>query len=1153
MTSAELLDFLTKHALVDDRTLGKLRREVEMPGKKIKAGKILAYLIEKGALTSDQGHAILHGTWTPPTEIVPDDQFEISVEAESGAKVYDTDDLTNIGAEIVKESQQKTKPADENMTRIMDPQDAIDVVPEEVEEIEEVVDVDAVVEEFAKPTRRKREVDPFADYGASDSGGFATAQAAENHGSPFAGKRDQTDQWKTKWLFIGSGALAILLIIGAALALSVFQREPSKLFAAAEESYVKSTYGDAMAKFKDFYKRFPGDDKVSHAKVREVQSMIWLPYSSNNLSEAYKVALEKIPTIEDEPEIGLITTDYSIWFPKIVLDFSEKAMKETTIEGMKTALAKAEESLQLLNFMTQAEKNSERVKPELDKTENNLLTVKGLITKEESYNAALVEIADLATAGKTNEAFAKYNRLTRTYRDLAARQPLRDLMKTVTAREIDLVKPIERTLASIPTDVETAVSQTIMLSSKRGQAAPSIQDELIPLLIEGYVYVLSGSDGNILWSRFVGYQTTIAPIWFDAVTREALLVCDELNNQVMRIDARTGGLVWRTEIGEAYVAPTLRDNRIFVPARSGAVYRLDPNSGEQKAACQLPKSIVVPCEAAEQDPYVYVVGEDSNIYVLNAEDLKCVEAYYLGHARNDIQIAPIYWSGHLIVSINGRNFSDLQILRLTNNGTGLQFVQLVRLANSAISRQPIHLGRNLLFISDKGEINLTELVATEVDAPMIKTGEVKLEVSNRPYFAAQGSGLWVVGRGIQTLRVNKNSGEFERKSIKDDSDTFLNSPIIFENIMVHVRRRSGSGAVSVTAANLETLEEIWRRDFGAPLAGALVQAGDGAKAISSQGDLFDIGSSESKFTSLSETTKASDIDTPFVFSGLVPLSENRVAAIGSVGSADLLIADTASDRLQVTRMMFKSDPAMRAADPVTIGSDFIVPTLNGLVLRFDQDGRALNAPFAPPMEPGDSIKWTNPVGNANSQVMLADDKQKIYLLDGSDRNSLTLVNTMTFEGKIKSKLVASDEAAFVVIDTSGSASLRKLSFENPIAEVAKASCSSGVVSGPYLVGDKVLMHLDDGKFYAWDLDLKPVWQVDVGNERIASIFVNGNGSSTFIVFESGLIASVDGTGSLNQVQNLGQAVRNNPLFVGEDIYFSAANGSVLVVKRSDFQ
>ncbi|MEZ6094616.1 MAG: hypothetical protein R3C03_10325 [Pirellulaceae bacterium] len=393
MSSGTLLDLLTQSGLVDEKILSKLRREIENPEKNVKPAAIVKFLIDKGHLTKDQGKKFLSGEWSPPKQLVDDPQFV--VKDDSKERDYDTDDLTS----VADNKNEITVPVVRQVTEEIDvsvPEMGTRVFGSSDIDASDDVEIGVDIQQTIVPGMGgivNSPVDPFA-------GTVDTVETVEDEGydeeidDAFEGKKNQADQWKTKWLYVGFTSLAILMIVGAALILAVFQAEPEELYKAAEDSYVNGTFGDAMTKFRDFHTRFPKNDKASKARVREVQSMIWLPFNSKNLNEVYKVAIEKIPTIENEPEYGIIKEDYAIWFPQVVLYYSEKALEESTVEGMETALKTAEDSKQILAFMTGAQKTSPNAAPVLENAENNLLTVAGLIEKEKDYGKALIDISN---------------------------------------------------------------------------------------------------------------------------------------------------------------------------------------------------------------------------------------------------------------------------------------------------------------------------------------------------------------------------------------------------------------------------------------------------------------------------------------------------------------------------------------------------------------------------------------------------------------------------------------------------------------------------------------------------------------------------------------------------------------------------------------
>ncbi|MEQ1906173.1 MAG: PQQ-binding-like beta-propeller repeat protein, partial [Pirellulaceae bacterium] len=983
MTPSQLIETIERSGLVDARILAKIRRELDNPAKPVKPKAVIKFLVEKGELTAAQGEKFLAGKWQPPKQLQPEPGFEVR---QPGAKAdYDTDDLTNMEPDV---APAKTPP---KPTPVVTPVDGTRVY-----DVNEAVEV---IEELEVPVSVQPTViyDPLQDGGfgmpanspldspSLGSGGNDTASKVLE----FAGKKNKTDQWATKWIYIGGAILAVLLVVGAVLTLSVFGEAPEKLLEASEKSYLGGNFLDAATKSKEFYEAYPGHAGANGARVREVQSLISHSYSMKSYKEVFAIAKEKLPTIEQLPAYDNIKEDFAIWFPTVALAASESVLneKEKTIASMQAGLQKAEESGQLLDYLSGTQRNMDTVKVSLEKYENNLKTIRGLINKEVDYEKALKEIDELASQSKPDQAFEIFNRLTRTYGDLGARLPLREAMKKVTASEMNLIQPATIDVKVTSEEIVTAIERQITLVSKYGTPTSGLQDELLPYLIEGYLYMLSGLDGSVIWSRFVGFETMMRPIWVDAASKMELLAIDQRTHELIKLNAKTGQLVWRATIGESFLEPTIHGDAIFVATRSGLVLKLNLESGALETGVKLPKKIGVPVTAAEQDPYLYVVGENSNIYVLSSENLACQEIYYLGHMPNQVRIAPIYWSGHLLVDVNSQN-SELTVFRLANKGTGLEYLQKVNLCEGAISLPPTRLGRNMLFVSDTGELRLIELTTAEEKTPISKTAEEKIDTrgASRAYVLAQGTGLWIASRGLAVFAVDKVKGQFRRDSIIEGADTFLSPLVRIDDVLIHVRRREGSRQISGTAANVADMKTLWRADFGAGLAGTPLVANDQVYAISSQGDGFVLDSGNTaKFSTIGQAMSASDIDVPLNFSSIISLGANKYGVL-SKETPDFLSVDLGARKSVLSRLQSPADKL--ASQPQSLSQDFIFPSLSGLMVRLDENGRSIGAPFQPPLSPGETVKWNRPGVNEQDMILVGDEKQNVFLLNGKTRGTL---------------------------------------------------------------------------------------------------------------------------------------------------------------------
>ncbi len=1146
MTPSQLIETIERSGLVDARIIAKIKRELDNPAKPVKSKAVIKFLVDKGELTAAQGEKFLAGKWQPPKQLQPEPGFEVNQPPKAD---FDTDDLTNMVPDVAppktpskQERPQVVSPVE--ATRIYDVNEAVGVI----EELEVPVSVQPT--EIYDPLQAAGFGPPTSPFD-SPLGGSSNNEAGPKP-VEFAGKKNKSDQWATKWIYIGGAILAILLVVGAVLTLSVFGEAPEKLLEASEKSFLAGNFLDAATKSKEFYESYPGHAGANGARVREVQSLISNAYSMKSYKEVFAIAKEKIPTIEQLPTYDNIKEDFAIWFPAVALAASESVLneKEKTIAGMQSGLQKAEESGQLLDYLSGTQRNMDNVKTSLEKYENNLKTIRGLINKEIDYEKSLKEIEELASQSKPDQAFEVFNRVTRTYGDLGARLPLREAMKKVTASEMNLIQPATIEIKVTSEESVTAIEQQLTLVSKYGSPTNGLQDELLPYLIEGYLYVLSGRDGSVVWSRFVGFETMMRPIWVDAASKLELLAFDQRTHEILKINAKSGQLVWRAAIGEPFLEPTIHSDAIFVATRSGSVLKLNLETGASQAGVKLPKKIGVPVTAAEQDPYVYVVGDNSNIYVLSTENLACQEIYYLGHMPNQVRIAPIYWSGHLLVDVNGQN-SELTVFRIANKGTGLEYLQKVNLSEGAISLPPTRLGRNMLFVSDAGELRLIEMTTAEEKTPISKTAEEKIDTrgASRVYVLAQGTGLWIASRGLAVFAIDKVKGQFRRESIIEGADTFLGPLVRIDDVLIHVRRREGSRQISVTAANISGMKTLWRADFGAGLAGPPLVANDQLYSLSSQGDAFVLNpGGDAKFSTIGQSMSASDIDVPLNFSSNIGLGANKHGVL-SKETPDFLSVNFEAKTLVLSRLQSPADKL--ASQPQALSKDFIFPSLSGLIVRVDENGRSVGAPFQPPLSPGETVKWNRPGVNEQDMIMVGDEKQNVFLLDGRTRGTLDQIGQLPIEGQLISPFAGKKEFGFAFTEGQGNVSLLKLPYREPFEMAGKVAVPARPVFGPVVVGDLVLAHLDDGQLYAWTQDLEKAWSIKLPNDKIASIIESTSPNGLLLAFESGRVLKVDSSGQVAATIELGQPILHAPLLHNGKYFFSTINGSVLVVDPSN--
>jgi outer membrane protein assembly factor BamB len=666
-------------------------------------------------------------------------------------------------------------------------------------------------------------------------------------------------------------------------------------------------------------------------------------------------------------------------------------------------------------------------------------------------------------------------------------------------------------------------------------------------LAEGAVFGVNAGDGSLLWRHFVGYETTYQPQWTDRIQKKNLVLCDQREQVVFCVDGQSGNLLWRAVIGEPFLNPTVVDDTIYVATRSGVVLRLDPYTGKKMAATQLPKKLLAPVERAEGIPYIYAVAEDANLYILSAEDLSCAEVFYIGHFPGSVTQAPLFWSGYLLVAVNGSDYCDLHVLKFAEKGLRAERAQVFRLADGPVTIPASRLGRWMLFLADNGEVKILELNTTEGEVPIRLVAEDKFENrgKDRFFMHAEGSNLWIASKGLIRYGIQRTLGKFEREKIANPSDYFLGPVAKIDDYLFHLRRRDGARQVSVSAVNSQTLEEVWRTDFAAPTPAAPIAAGNELAIVSAQGDAFLVDQAALENNTVRKPIKSSAIDQALNFVERVELTDNRHAFVAPAGNSDVLMLDLTNRRSQVSRMQAPADSP--AATPIGIGPDLLVPTSKGQVVRIDpNNGRLLGTPFQPPLRPGAEMTWNRPVQIAGGKVVIGDRQQTLYLLDTNERTALRETAKLDVEGQLVSDLaVAGDATVFVISDAAGKHNLLKLDAANGLGLAGTTALEGQVVAGPWVVEQTLFLMLDDGRIHAYDLQGQALWQLDVANQQVAGIAARSGGWDVALV--TGRIHRVDSAGTLEKTLEIGQPIRLAPTQALGHLIVCAADGTLLLL------
>ena len=1177
MTPSQLLTRIEALGSVEAKYVAKIRKQIEDPAKVVKSKAIVKYLLGKSQITKSEAKKLL----APPTEdeivvVEPAADFDSSA-------LIDTGDF-------------QTPPAEPIVEAVAEPiaEPIVEAVAEPiVEAVAEPIDLDATIIEPG----------PFVPEIPDPAGGFNNEPAYEQtafdqtvYDEPafdeppaapakeysaveaFKGKRDQKDQFKTKWLFIGPAILGLLGIGIALLQFVVFSQNAEAMIEAANDAHERGNWGEAIQRCEDVIKDHPSHQQVPLMRAKRVQSILRSKFHAKSYGEMITQAdlLLKPLSEEEDTKIDVIRADMSVILPRGLDEIASKTAKEMVVNAnndvatMEAELSKMMEYKTVIDnrvYVSESERRKQGLAEVLSRIDNNINLIKGLIDKEKDYKSSLVEIEELRTQDKTDEAFNNYRVLTRNHPDLAARKPLSDLMLSISKKESELVKPIQLDLEPKTTWRPSIINQSIVLSATSGDEISSLEGEVIPVVVDGSAFGFNAADGSLVWRRFVGQQTTMLPVTLNA---ERTLIVSQQDNDLICVETATGELIWRQEFDEAIRSPVVGPNAKFlvVSTDSGKVIQLDAATGAVQLATQLPQSTGPSALVSTTDPIVYQVGKYSNLYVLNQQDYSCLEVYSLGHYEDSIVAPPILWSGYILVAVNGGTSCDLHVFKPQKNGTDLVRVQLIqRVLRTPMSLPFIRAGSVQLMAGENGDIAMLSIDPTNDFEPIANDPNQGVGDSSgpRPLVSAGGSNVWVAADGIVHARVSRNQGTIERVTTKQTGDQFLMAAQRLDNYVFHVHRRKDSGMLTAALANAKDLEAVWKTDFSGEVAG-LVASDNALSAISNQGDYYPLSNEALSSGKAIPDQSASTVVENLQFNDLVQFDET-FAVVGPIGDraivklagedkarprgADMVFFD--GEKLKLMKLVAPAN--VPACPPMKLGSDLIIASSTGYVARINpKNSLMVGTPFQPAITPDSVINWLPPVEMGSDQLAIAmgesvGEPNKLFVLSVADQRRISKVAEVESDLPFKGELNVLGDSILAVLSGGRADSLATFAGDS-LTKSNDVKLDGAVVAGPWKVGDDLLVKLDNDKLYMFGSDLTPKWTMDSPNVQFAGPpkLVDGQ---LMLCLKSGKVDFVNpSTGERASGFDLRQPIVGQPVTIGEQMFFSGGDGTVHVINVS---
>jgi outer membrane protein assembly factor BamB len=1196
MSAERFIEILEQHELVSDRLLEKLRKNVSEAGGSLSATALAKFLVQKKHLSQLQALEVLRDLSDEDTsdfesatlEEVPAESSsqESSSEPEADEGTEDFQDDSSIFAPLFtskkgKKSKSRRRPADggtdpgrpkvDKDAKAPPPKPAkpslIGLAP--VQNLETLSASKASEKIHAKLTDDPLVADVNLAAGSSAlrspssilrAGRVAEGRSEKEGARQLAAQsrryekkrrkkksKGKKSEWDSPLILAGGGALALLVLCALLVTWMLNWESGDEQLQQARMSRDDGSYTQAISHYEHYLEKFQRHSERSQARVELALVRLRQTTESGNFPLALDVARDELAAIEDEDKFGEAHYELAALLPRIAGGLADRAEGASDPETAAEAVESANAALMLCS-------NTKYVPKSLrDETElgNVQRTLDRVARRQKSYQELQHTLQSMDEANAAGDTRAVYKQLVEEHPELDADPQLAAMLVKTSAAERDGIRFVvdeqkaDTTERPVPWTAALAVAHRVRQGAGAGGAGAAC------VRVDGAVYALDAATGQVLWRKYVGFGAAAAPI---SVGNDVLVV-DVDEQELMRLEARTGKLRWRQAFGEPIADPLAVGGRIYVAAESGRLYVVDANSGVRMGYLQFAQPLRVAPVVDRGGKWLYLTGDHSSIYTISLSDLTCLGVYYLGHLSGSVRVPPAHLQDKLAVLENdGVETSRLHLLALDEAGA-ISGSETERRLTGLAAAPPLVDGRRLAVITDRGQIEVFEVSDGKAAAALIPVA-TRTPTSQRPlvrHVAMADGHFWVGDTRLTKYGVLSTGNRLPVEEIDDNyvGATFDHPFQLIGTTLVHVRRLANRAGVAVAAVDTERGQTLWETDLAVPPAWSpIVDASSRALAVANaNGFVFRIGPEQLRSRVQDEALEASSAPSrpPSLTAG-VDLGGGRAAFTAATASDALLLYDPSQQNIPLHWVTL---PSRLACEVSPFGSGVLVPLEVGQVFFLDPgSGRPLATPYQPRLQPRLTVPY-RPAAEVSSeagQFVITDGREKIFLVSKVDQpqpHLSAVTEAMVGPYPIVSPIVVSQDMAWAV--TEGNQLIR---FRLPSLEPAgETDLRVEIIAGPFRAGAQLLLVTADERLLAVTADGAIAWSVPLELGDLAGPPL-ATDDGIYLAYRSGIVerrAPADGQviGQLNVLQPLAAG----PVRFMDRVVLSAHDGTLLVVDQ----
>ena len=950
------------------------------------------------------------------------------------------------------------------------------------------------------------------------------------------------DPRQVKVLLMSWSAAILLLATIFAVCYYLTSANPQQLLQEARVAFDTGKYPVAIDRYQRFLASFSYLPEAHPVRVRlglaRLRQAALEADKANDWSLAFSLAQKLMQTLPKEDGFAESRGEIALALATIAEGLAKQSQEKASAELVDHARI----TVGMIEFHV----------PEVSRPGEKLAEVERILSGSErqiernrDLQQGILFVQAALARSDTKSAYAERNRLIGKYPELAEEPRLEEAVAPAAEMLKAAVKPVDRRLAPAaePSPGAIEASATLAVRTAVGEVGGAA-GQVVFAYVDALAGGLDAATGKLLWQRRIGTSRGLLPppIRLGASAAGDAILTDPAGRDILRLEARTGRVVWRLTLGGPIVAePVLAGDRLVVPTEECLTF-VDTATGESRNSVELPLPLRVSPAVDVRQSRLFQVADRSNLFILSLADGACRQVMHVGHEPGTIVIPPVLVGDFLLLGVNDSpTEATLRVVAIDR----LKQVQQIRIRDQFKTPMVVR-GGSVLLVTARGGIQVLALGGSET-TPLeciAKSDQADEEPMVR-FPLVRNDRYWVADNRL--CRYMPSDERMVPSKVTDAGYVFVQPPVILGETMVHVRQKPGLAGATVSAVDLEEQAVVWQTWIGAPPAGEPIADASGKLTlVTANGGLFRLDAAEFRgHRIVDEPVLVVDrARIPQSIRDVMPLAAGMVAMSGGAGAKEIILYDPQE---RANRFRWLVAPGTMACAPVAFHGGVLASYLDGRVALLDPQGSGnLAPPFLPELRGLTPWNWRLPAVLGPNEVVLCDGDKRIYNLHVEQRGEPSLVAAAATKAErpIASGLAGVGRVAYAVDATD-----TVVAFELPkLTPGAKHRLTGHCTWGPYRVGRHVLLATDKG-LYAFDEQQHLAWQAATAYGPPVGLPLAA-GEHYLLASKGGVIfriAAADGKEAGKA--DTGCPLSTGPVLVGDRLFVGGSDGSVNAVKR----